>query len=517
MTVSTFTQSDSTSAAPPAWGATVDGNFASGARIDNNFAPHAQTTPNMTVRLDAGHLFNGTTLTEVAAQTSATIVAPTTNPRIDRVVVNTLTGVISVITGTPSATPVPPAITAGTMPMAQVTLQTTSTSITNSMITDERVFGGSGVTGPTSSTNGSLARWNGTGGTTLEDGIPYTTTATANAIPQAGSGGTLDVSWLMGAIDGTARLDILELQLQLAISGALAASGYSSSFADAFNADTLSGVSGTTGQTYDSVNKLYSNPVGSVLITGGTNIGNMTSNGGLAAAFNGTTSQAVAASAYLTGSSPGTVGKNWGGTSNIVTACTVYGPNNVDFDTGSANTNTVLLQGSNNGSSWTTLYTWTFASSPPVNGRVLSVSSGLPATGYTYHQISHSDTGNNNHAIAQVQFYTPSSPSNMTLVSAPMSPAPTTSPVNLTGVVLYKDLSGTATLNTDVTFEATENGGTNWVLGTLADTGLTMGAAPYKVLTAPVTLSSGGTTVQWRIKALNGKTQDIKGVAYMTR
>ena len=74
----------------------------------------------------------------VFEQISPTITAPVGNPRIDRIVINQTTGAVSVITGTPSATPTPPALTSNVFPVAQVLLQSTSTVITNSMITDER-------------------------------------------------------------------------------------------------------------------------------------------------------------------------------------------------------------------------------------------------------------------------------------------------------------------------------------------------------------------------------------------
>jgi len=115
----------------------LDGNFAVAQRIVDNFAPRQSTVPAMTVSLDPGHFYTGTTLTEVATQTTGTITAPVSHPRIDRVVVDT-TGTIAVITGTPASSPVAPAFTVGVFPVAQVLLQTTSTSITDSMITDER-------------------------------------------------------------------------------------------------------------------------------------------------------------------------------------------------------------------------------------------------------------------------------------------------------------------------------------------------------------------------------------------
>jgi hypothetical protein len=118
----------------------IDGAVSVAKRPAWIFAPHEQSTPNMTVRVDAGYTWNATTLTEVAAQSTGTITAPVGNPRIDRVVVDATTGAVSVVTGTPAASPTPPAIPGGKIPICQVLLQTSSTTITNSMITDERPF-----------------------------------------------------------------------------------------------------------------------------------------------------------------------------------------------------------------------------------------------------------------------------------------------------------------------------------------------------------------------------------------
>lgn len=141
MTVATFLQPDYTTQSGSAYPLAIDASMAVMKRIAAAFAPHAQSTPNMTVRIDAGTLQVGTTLTEVAAQNTGTITAPVGNPRIDRIVVDSVTGAVSVVTGTPAGSPSAPAIPAGKIPVAQVLLQTSSTSIANSMITDERVPG----------------------------------------------------------------------------------------------------------------------------------------------------------------------------------------------------------------------------------------------------------------------------------------------------------------------------------------------------------------------------------------
>ncbi len=155
MGVSTFTQPDAGSQTGSAYKAAIDGAISVLKRISQSFAPHEQSTPNMTVRLDAGWVFSGVTLTEKAAQSTGTITAPSTDPRIDRVVVSDTNGVVSVITGVEAASPVPPAITAGKLPICQIALVVSQTSIINSDLTDERaqaaaaggIFGGTGADG----------------------------------------------------------------------------------------------------------------------------------------------------------------------------------------------------------------------------------------------------------------------------------------------------------------------------------------------------------------------------------
>lgn len=198
--IATYAQTNFTTQTGTVYKTSIDANNIVAQRVVDNLAVHQQATANMTVVVEPGHVFDGTTLTEIGAQTTitttsgsktatvasatgiangmivasantvnndpitisgatvtlttnatatstvaatfmqvtGTITAPGGNPRIDRIVADRFTGAISVITGTPAGTPVPPAITSGKAPLAQILLQTSSTSITNSMITDER-------------------------------------------------------------------------------------------------------------------------------------------------------------------------------------------------------------------------------------------------------------------------------------------------------------------------------------------------------------------------------------------
>ena len=119
----------------------IDACAAIAKRYANNFAVHEQASPNMTIRVEAGYIFDFSgTLTEYAAQSSGTITAPTVNPRIDRIILNPSTGAVSIITGTESATPSAPTITADRIPLAQIALTVGQSTITNTSISDERVL-----------------------------------------------------------------------------------------------------------------------------------------------------------------------------------------------------------------------------------------------------------------------------------------------------------------------------------------------------------------------------------------
>lgn len=109
-------------------------------RIAGAFMCRERSTPDLTVGVDAGFVWESGSLTNVAAQTSGAVSAPTTNDRIDRVVLDADTGTISIVTGTEAATPSAPAIPAGKLPCAQIYLEPAQTQIFNADITDERVL-----------------------------------------------------------------------------------------------------------------------------------------------------------------------------------------------------------------------------------------------------------------------------------------------------------------------------------------------------------------------------------------
>lgn len=151
MTVPTFLQPNFTTQSAAVYKAAIDAAIAVLARQAAGFAAHEQDAsspqPDMTVRVDAGQTFTfgfaAPELREIAAQTVSGFTTPAAGyERIDRVVIDPLTGAATRVAGTAQTTgspgPSAPAIPAGKLPVCQVLITDSDTVITNDMITDER-------------------------------------------------------------------------------------------------------------------------------------------------------------------------------------------------------------------------------------------------------------------------------------------------------------------------------------------------------------------------------------------
>ena len=102
------------------------------------FIARQADTPDMTFKVSAGILQYDITLINKAEQAMSALTAPITDPRIDRVVIDELTGTSSVIAGAEAVSPVPPALTAGKIAIAKILLTVSMTEITDSDISNER-------------------------------------------------------------------------------------------------------------------------------------------------------------------------------------------------------------------------------------------------------------------------------------------------------------------------------------------------------------------------------------------
>jgi hypothetical protein len=135
----------------------------------------------------------------------------------------------------------------------------------------------------------------------------------------------------------------------------------------------------------------------------------MTGGGGLAAAFDGTTSQANTAGAALNNSSSdGTVGKDWGiGNTKTINKAVIIGPNNTSIVRNSIDSQgatTVYLEASTDNFSASTV-SLASASTTTASGEVVVLETS-GASAYRYHRIRvQAIDGSSDCFIAEVQFY----------------------------------------------------------------------------------------------------------------
>lgn len=98
----------------------------------------AQASPDMTVAVAAGQARIQGYFPYFAAQNATISAASGSNPRIDLISVD-YNGTVTVTAGTAAAAPVCPALPANSVPLAQVYVQTSATSIGSNAIVDKRV------------------------------------------------------------------------------------------------------------------------------------------------------------------------------------------------------------------------------------------------------------------------------------------------------------------------------------------------------------------------------------------
>lgn len=141
-----FVQPNFTTQPAATYKAAIDAAIAVHHRIAGPWAAHQQDvgspSPDMSIRIDAGNIFTGGALAEIAAQTVSGFTIPSVGQhRIDRVVLDASTGVASRVAGTAatgSPTAVAPAVPGGSVPICSVLITSSDVVITTSMITDER-------------------------------------------------------------------------------------------------------------------------------------------------------------------------------------------------------------------------------------------------------------------------------------------------------------------------------------------------------------------------------------------
>lgn len=229
-------------------------------------------------------------------------------------------------------------------------------------------------------------------------------------------------------------------------------------FADGFKASDGINAGASSNYTLDTAGGKVSPSAAAASYTqiaqaAGTTIGNMTSGGGLATLFDSNENQASTVAAWHTpANEAATAGKDWGsGNSYTVGKVVIVGTNDHGFASSTVSIE-FKLEGSNDGSSWTTLLSTTFTNSMSALTKTYTDTDGINiSAAYRYHRVSIKDATNTYYGkAAEVKFYyyTPAVTNNMTLVSTSQT---TDSTVSNARVLIEYDNTATPTLNTDLT------------------------------------------------------------------
>ena len=234
----------------------------------------------------------------------------------------------------------------------------------------------------------------------------------------------------------------------------------------------------------------------------------MTSNGGLAASFDGTTSQNYQSSSSTT-SQPATVGVALGsGNGFRLGQVKVYAPNNTGYNA----PNGIKIYGNTSASASGGTLLFSGTAGTDYNNSTSDVSTFAINSSTSYENYYAELLFSSGAAyISEVQLFV-GTLQNMTLVSnsftADSAPSNT-----VIGVQVVENDS--ITINTDLTAEVSRDNGTTFTACTLALKS-TLGASGtkyYESASTDISSQPSGTAMKYRIKTLNNKDIEVHGVA----
>lgn len=144
------------------------------------------------------------------------------------------------------------------------------------------------------------------------------------------------------------------------------------------------------------------------LISGGTGstIGNMTSGAGLAAGFDGNTSQASGSYARAIAQASATIGKDWGsGNTKTITQVKIYPPNDDGYRGDQSVAVAYTIQGSPDNSAWTTIASGSLPTGVNPSPTTILSASITQTTAYRYHRLNMTGNSVNGQQVSELEFY----------------------------------------------------------------------------------------------------------------
>jgi hypothetical protein len=496
-------QIDRSTQDPTTYFAQNDANYAALARLAIMFAPHEQATPDMTVRVEAGAVWTASGLTEVSAQDSDTIIAPSSNPRIDRIVLDPLSGLISVVTGDEGTAPSAPAISTGKLPVAQVSLAVGQTSIVNSGITDERTVAWPALPlrvsqGGTGATTAAGARTNLGAEPADATIIKEADIGTKVLAPDGDGSGLTGIDSVPDWVRQSTSINTMWRLAEQGKSYFSLANVLIDEFEDESGIDTGS----SSGQTYDSVNDLYSPTMTygtTTLCSGGTPSVSSVYAGQASNVFDGS------AATYWVSN---TTSAPWWVQYAFASAVIVRKYEVTDWYTASNAPTNWQFQGSNDaGATWDTLDTQTGMGAAAVSGssRAFEIENNTAYTSYRLY-ITANYNATTQTGVAEIKMFD-GTLDDMHLVSASVSAAE----VPDTMIIMVRT-GLTDTVNTDYMVDVSRDGGTTWTTVALESI-FVENAHTYFEGAAIVSAQPTGASLKYRVRTDNGVDADVKAVA----
>lgn len=330
---------------------------------------------------------------------------------------------------------------------------------------------------------------------------------------------SLDAAKLTGALPAGLGVDttaidqtIASLGMHVAVADNKASFNLPGVFIDQFESD--SGILTETDVDRDTTNEYVSSIIVSqaqVAQGTGTAIGNLTDRGGLGAAFDSDNNEDHNNSAGCnTTKTIGYIGKDWGsGVTKTISGIKIWPANGTTSNVAwsslgvGAATITLELEGSTDNFSSSVVALGTIATgivNTSTTG-IETLSGFTTTTAYRYHRVKLTcSAGSFEPTVAELEFYegTTTASATGTLIStASTADAATT---EASGVMLYEDADGTATLGTDLKIYFSADDGANWTEVSSYGTGINFNGAAKKLIKLGKTIGLTSGT-QMKLKA----------------
>lgn len=292
-------------------------------------------------------------------------------------------------------------------------------------------------------------------------------------------------------------------------------------YADSFDALSFVDVAGATNLDTSTAGVLKPSLGAATLISGatGTNIGDLTSGGGLAAIFDGTTSQGLGASGTRTSFQSGFAGKNYSSAPKKIDSAKTYGSNDTGYIGGGVASSATLYLYAKNGSAPSSYSDGTLLGSvaitdlETIDSKTINSSDKTTAWDYVWVAVLlNAASSSNIIVVAELQFYAPGTTNNMTVFLGPFTAAASVNAIKALTRVREVDA---AVAGTDYTIRGSADNKANWAA--IALTELYSAPSPSGALrivngAAADTSTHPGTTIWLELKTLNAKMVEFHDV-----